>query len=310
LSKANGDHLLAAFEQGVENGLNSSFDYAGSGPSVPAGLGASDVFICTRFADGDFGKLRPKAGELKSLMPAPKVIAATGGVRSSKAVQSETRTIPIIFISGREKANDHDDNTENAAGVYLDTTKFAVENLPSHRQLRNVGIPRRKIFALINKGSKVNDDEKDWTNVITVRNSDLDAAFERVMQLGDAVGGLLISADPFFHDNKATIVRFANNVFKKPVAYPFAEYVIEGGLMSAGPDLADRYTAAGKSAAEIVNKKLSGTQLRKLRSRGKAKQSLTVNQATATAQLDKEKRDKLLGRADKVVRTRRRRKSR
>jgi putative ABC transport system substrate-binding protein len=302
LSQVNGDHLLAAFAKGVKDGLNRPFAYIGAGHDVP-NLAANEVFICTRWADGNFDNLSPLAKELKSLVPAPKVIAGTGGIRSAKAAETQTKTIPIVFISGREITNEHDDHTPNAKGVYLATTPFSVETLPGYRDLRSLGIPASEIFCLVNKKSKVNDDEKDWTNHITVTNSDLDGAFTQIMQLGNAAGGLLISADPFFHDNKAKIVAFANNVFQKPVAYPFSEYVAAGGLMSAGVDLSGRYGAIGTWAADIINKGLSVKQLGELRNKSKAKRLLVVNRGTANSQLDKAKRSKLLGKADKVIST-------
>jgi ABC-type uncharacterized transport system substrate-binding protein len=302
LRQVNGQHLLDAFAKGVKDNLDKAFTYVGAGHDVPT-LAANDVFICTRWADGDFDNLGPNAKELSSLVPAPKVIAGTGGIRSAKAVESFTTTIPIVFISGREKVHEHDDHTKNAKGTYLDTTKFSVENLQSYKDLKSLGIPGDQIFCLINKKSKVNDDEKDWTNTVSVKNNDLDSAFTTIMNLEDSVGGLVVSADPIFHDNKARIVAFANNVFRKPVAYPFSEYVAVGGLMSAGLDLGQQYNLIGSWAADIINKNLSGKQLGKLQNKGRAKRLLVVNRDTAQLQLDKTKRTKLLDKADRVIRT-------
>jgi putative ABC transport system substrate-binding protein len=300
--QVNGQHLLDAFAKGVKDNLDKAFTYVGAGHDVPT-LAANEVFICTRWADGDFDNLGPNAKELKSLVPAPKVIAGTGGIRSAKAVESFTTTIPIVFISGREKIHEHDDHTKNAKGTYLDTTKFSVENLQSYKDLKSLGIPGDQIFCLINKKSKVNDDEKDWTNTVSVTNNDLDSAFTTIMNLGDSVGGLVVSADPIFHDNKAKIVAFANNVFRKPVAYPFSEYVAAGGLMSAGVDLGQQYNLIGSWAADIINENLTGKQLGTLKSKGRAKRLLVVNRDTAQLQLDKTKRTKLLDKADRVIRT-------
>lgn len=68
---------------------------------------------------------------------------------------------------------------------------------------------------------------------------DIDVAFESVAQR--KIAALQVAADPFFDTRRVKIVALAAQ-YKLPTIYQFREYVIGGGLMSYGIDLADLYS--------------------------------------------------------------------
>jgi len=295
-------HLLTAFKNGLCNNLHTPKTCVGSGHNVPTSLGANDVFIQTRWTKGVYGPtLKNAAGDLVRSRPA--VIAATGGVVSAKAAESKTRTIPIVFLSGRTKNQEHDDHPANTAGIWLGNTKYAVEKLGRHEILKELfEFTRLEIFNLIHKLSIVFDDEKDWTNAIVVTNGiekGFDKAFDEILKC--RARALTISADSFFTTRNKVIVKFANERFNKPVCYPFREYVEHGGLMSYGPNLADAYRSLGLEAAQIINEGLTGKTIGRLKKPAKVELRLVANRATANAQLGSAEAQKLLGAAHDVI---------
>jgi len=65
-------------------------------------------------------------------------------------------------------------------------------------------------------------------------------------------GALIVCADPHFTTHRKKIVALAA-AHKLPTAYPWREYVHDGGLMSFGPSLTDAYRQVGQYAGEILN---------------------------------------------------------
>ncbi len=297
-------HLLAAFEDQLSRELSSSWKLrTPSDDTVPKDLGANEVFICTRWTDGQYGtQLSTAADQLAKINPPPTVIAATGGVTSAKAAQSKTGNIPILFLSGRTKSQEHDDHSANARGIWLDNTKYAVEHVDRHRKLRDVfGFANDAIFNLVHDLPQVFDDEKDWTNTVVVKGGNFAAAFDEIMRKGARVQALTVSADSHFTTHYDGIVNFANTKFKKPVSYPFREYVEQGGLMSCGPSLTEAYRALGSWAAGIINSNFTFKDLGKLQDKALARPRLVVNQAAARAQLGAAKADELIRAADDLI---------
>jgi putative ABC transport system substrate-binding protein len=78
---------------------------------------------------------------------------------------------------------------------------------------------------------------------------DLDAVFLTVAQL--KVGGLVIAADALFTDRREQIFALAVK-HSVPVMYEFRYFVMEGGLISYGPDNLDAYRSAGTLAGQIL----------------------------------------------------------
>lgn len=79
--------------------------------------------------------------------------------------------------------------------------------------------------------------------------AELDAAFTALLQA--RLIALQVASDPFFDTRRQRIVAFAAQN-KIPAIYQFREYVLDGGLMSYGPDLPDAYRQVGVYASRIL----------------------------------------------------------
>jgi putative ABC transport system substrate-binding protein len=79
--------------------------------------------------------------------------------------------------------------------------------------------------------------------------AELDAAFASFVE--QRVGALLVTAAPFFDTRIARIVGFAAQK-RLPAIYQFREYVVAGGLISYGPNVAECYKNAGTYVGRIL----------------------------------------------------------
>jgi putative ABC transport system substrate-binding protein len=126
----------------------------------------------------------------------------------------------------------------------------------------------------------------------TVR--ELDAAFKTAASVNMAKA-VLISADPFFHRQRAKIVGLAKK-YKIAACYPWREYVDAGGLVSHGPNLANAYRRLGIWAAMVMD----GAKLEDLPNADSGERELVVNLKTAKA-LGLNLPPLLVQRADEVI---------
>jgi hypothetical protein len=289
LDAAHFDYLRACFQSQLATEV-SPRPCTRWGNNIPGDLTANEVFVCTRWANGDYTQLAGPAGMAQQLLDAGcALIAAVGGIVSALAAESRTSTVPVIFFSGRHSSEESDNHKSNSRGIHLETTRYAIENTLRHKKLRNLfSLNNNAIFNLVFRNSVVHNDEKDWTNHVIVADTTdqaLTDAFNAILGHGAAARGLTISADAYFFTRMADIVTFANNQFApKPVIYPFRGWVQGGGLMSCGPNLCEMYKALGSWAAYIIVHNTSGNQLSSLPAKTLVTE-FVVNHATAVAQL-------------------------
>jgi hypothetical protein len=100
LDEQNFSNLLQEFQDQLQHEV-SPRPCNRSGPNVPNNLGANEVFVCTRWAQGDYTQLNTLAQQLSNLTPTPNVIAAMGGIVSALSAERSIPDIPIIFLTGR-----------------------------------------------------------------------------------------------------------------------------------------------------------------------------------------------------------------
>jgi putative tryptophan/tyrosine transport system substrate-binding protein len=122
---------------------------------------------------------------------------------------------------------------------------------------------------------------------------EIDAAFEKLVEL--RAGGLLVSVDAFLISQRDQIVALAAR-HAVPAIYGLREFVVAGGLMSYGTDLADAYRQAGIYAAKI----LKGAKPADLPVQRVVRVEFVVNLKTAKT-LGLTFPITLLGRADEVI---------
>jgi putative tryptophan/tyrosine transport system substrate-binding protein len=122
---------------------------------------------------------------------------------------------------------------------------------------------------------------------------ELDAAFGQFVN--EHVGALLVAGSPFFDTRRHRVVALAMQQ-RLPAIYQFREYVLAGGLLSYGVDLAASYQQFGVYAAEI----LKGAEPATLPVQQAVKFEMVLNLKTARA-LNLEIPSTILALADEVI---------
>lgn len=110
-----------------------------------------------------------------------------------------------------------------------------------------------------------------------VRNAaDIDLTITR---LGSEPGsGLIAPGDPFIVDQRDAIIKSAHK-HRVPVIFPYRQFVIEGGLISYGPDPVDIF----RRTSSYVDRILKGESPGDLPAQSPVKYELVVNLKTAKA---------------------------
>ncbi len=220
-----------------------------------------DVTIEYRWADGHYDRLPRLAFELVIRRVA--LIVAAGGMESAVASKSATSTVPIVFSGGGDPVklglvaslSHPGGNVTGLAGISRSLTTKRLEIL------RDV-LPPASIFAYL-----VNPNATDASSAInevqvaaqaihaTVQVlrassvSEIEASFFAIKQA--RANALLVATDPFFTTNRNQIVALAAR-HAVPASYAFREFVVAGGLMSYGSNLADNYRQTGIYAARVL----------------------------------------------------------
>jgi len=237
-SKKNFKAFSEAFRQGLQD----------AGYAAPG-----DVKIIERWAEGDYHRLPKLAKELVNSNV--DVIATTGGTVAAHAAMKATKKHPILFVSGyHAKKAGLVKRGGNATGLSMHTTESLPKRLAAVRQM----LPGAKKVAILLRPSKafVYAREKEHAKkaklvVVEARtDKELGKAFASAVKQG--AGALIVCADPHFTTHRKKIVALAA-AHKLPTAYPWREYVHDGGLMSFGPSLTDAYRQVGQYAGEILN---------------------------------------------------------
>jgi putative ABC transport system substrate-binding protein len=123
--------------------------------------------------------------------------------------------------------------------------------------------------------------------------NEISAAFENLVQ--QKVGGLIVSADPFFTSHRGQLVALAAQHIV-PTIYQWRDFTGAGGLISYGADRIDIYRQTGIYVGRI----LKGTKPTELPVMQPTKFELAINLKTAKA-LGLEVPPTLLARADEVI---------
>ena len=111
----------------------------------------------------------------------------------------------------------------------------------------------------------------------------------------DPGSGLMAAGDPFILSVRGAIAKAANQ-HRVPIISPYRQFVVEGSLMSYGPDTADIF----RRSASYVDRILKGELPRNLPAQSPTKFELVVNLKTAKA-LGLSVRESFLLLADEVI---------
>jgi len=245
-SSAQFTHLLAAFHKGL-----SEVGYAEG----------RNVAIQYRYADGQYDRLPALAADLVNRRVA--VIVATAGTPTIRAAKAATSGIPIIFVIGGDPVmfgfvaslNRPGGNVTGVTLVSSETVAkrlgLLLELIPTATVIGVLANPSNPISGpqLTELQEAIRAQGRQSRNLIASTDSDFEPAFAAIVQ--QHIDALLIAADPFFDDRRAQLVALAAR-HRVPVSYVRREFVIDGGLMSYGPDASDAFRQAGTYTGRIL----------------------------------------------------------
>jgi len=280
--------LTTAFMQGLSEG----------------GVGQGSVTIENRWADGQYNRLPALAADLIDLR-ANIIVAAY--LVAARAAEAATQMVPIIFITGSDPiaaglVSSLNQPTGNATGVAFMFTRLMEKNLATLHEL----VPNALVIgALVNpNNSNVEPQLRDLRaaasglglQIVALSASDekeIDRVFATLTQ--QKIQALLVTADGFFFGLQDKLTTLAAS-YAVPAFYPLSDYVLAGGLISYGANLAESWRQAGAYVARIVK----GAKPSDLPIMQPAKFELVLNSKTAKA-LRLEIPPKVLALADKMV---------
>ncbi len=238
-------HLVAAFHRGLaENGY----------------VERQNVTVEYRWALGQADRLPAMAAEL--VRKPVDVLVTTGGESAAHAAKAATATIPIAFLIGGDPvkagfASSYNRPGGNATGITLLTSTLEPKRLGLLRDL----VPQATLSVLLDPNYPAYEaqlaDVQDAARTIDVQihvlrastDREIEATFETIAQ--QRIGGLLVTAGPFFDTRRDKLVALATR-HAVPTMFHFREFTVAGGLMSYGVDSVDMYRQAGVYAGRIL----------------------------------------------------------
>jgi putative tryptophan/tyrosine transport system substrate-binding protein len=191
------------------------------------------------------------------------VIAAIGTAAPGLASRAATSTIPIVFQTGSDPVKDGLVAGMNRPGGNVTGTAIFATGLEAKRLgLLHEVVPKTTVIAtLLNPNSvaaqtqlkDVDSAKRMLGRQVRVLNAgtdhDIEAAFGTISE--EKIGGLVVTSDLLFNSRLERIVAFANR-HSLPAIYSQRSYVMAGGLMSYGTDLAGAYRQTGVYVGRIL----------------------------------------------------------
>jgi putative ABC transport system substrate-binding protein len=289
-SAAQFPQLLAGFhkglsETGYSEGRNVAFEY--------------------RYADGQYDRLPALAADLVSRRVS--VIVATAGTPTIRAAKAATSSIPIVFVIGGDPVTFGIVASLNRPGGNITgMTLSGIETVAKRLGLMLELVPAAAVIAILanpkNPISELQLTElraaaRKLDRELLVLNASTDSDFAAVSTSIDQhnVDALFVAADPFFDDRREQIVSLAAR-HRIPACYTRRDFVVDGGLLSYGPDAPDAFRQAGVYTGRI----LKGEKPADLPVMEPIKFEMVINLKTAKA-LGLNVPATLLARADEVI---------
>jgi ABC-type uncharacterized transport system substrate-binding protein len=258
-----------------------------------------------RWAAGEVGRIEAFARELVEL--SPDVIVGYG-TPTVLALQQETRSIPIVFLSVTDPVGQG--LVASLAHPGGNVTGFAVfeaslgakwmealkQISPSLRRVTTIFNPKTAPYYPLYLSTIEKAASSFAVEPIAVEVND-DGEIERAISTlaREPDGGLIVMPDTFNMVHRQTIIALADR-YRQPAIYYFPFFATDGGLISYGPDEIDMF----RRAAGYVDRILKGAKASGLPVQQPTSFRLVINLKTAKA-LGVEIPTSLLARADEVI---------
>jgi putative ABC transport system substrate-binding protein len=219
-----------------------------------------NVLIAFRWAEGHYEQLAALASDLVDLRVA--VVFAPGGAPSGLAAKAATSKIPVVFIASEPVelglVNNLNQPGGNVTGISTVSTELTGKLLGLLKQtmpaaetigyLMNPSNPVAKAYSGEARAA-ANTLGIQFHAVYAETPTELDQAFATLAKL--RVPALGVMAEPFFDIQRNKLVELSAR-HRIASCYPWREYVVAGGLMSYGTNLADQYRQAGIYSGRIL----------------------------------------------------------
>jgi putative ABC transport system substrate-binding protein len=257
-----------------------------------------------RWGAGDAQRLRAYADELVAL--GPDALLASGLTTAAPLAQA-TRTVPIVFVSVTDPVGST--IVESLARPGGNVTGFAnfefgisvkwIELLKElSPRLTRVGVLRDPVnpavMGLLGSIQAVAPSLGVELRPIAVRDpSEIERAFDTFVQT--SIGGVIVLTGGVAVVHRGSIIALAAR-HRLPAVYPFRYHVVDGGLISYGPNSLEQV----RRAARYLDRVLKGEKPADLPVQAPTKYELVINLKTAKA-LGLDVPDTLLARADEVI---------
>jgi len=292
----------------LQLGIPSSWNFAGfrQGLKDLGYLEGENLTIDVRWANDDPARLSGLATDLVHRQV--RVIAALGSGLAVSAAKAATNTIPIVFGYGGDPVQQGlVASLARPGGNVTGMTSLSSELVGKQLGMLHELLPQMSHFGFLS-------DVKAPTHESTVKDvqaaasamggrievlsastsGEIDTVFARIAN-EKRVQGLVVSPVPFFIFARVQLAILAAR-FAVPTIYSFHEQAAAGGLLSYGPDLADRDRQVGRYVGRI----LKGEKPADLPVEQATKLELVINLKTAKA-LGLTIPETLLATADEVI---------
>jgi putative tryptophan/tyrosine transport system substrate-binding protein len=308
---------LAALAQQTRTPVIGILNSGSAGPFAPMmaafGQGLSEqgyivgrnVRIELRWASGHYERLPELAAELARLQV--DVLASPGGDVATVAAMAATKTIPIVFMVGRNPVKAGfvarlNRPGGNATGLNILTSELAAKRLQLLRDL----IPGLGLIGVLVNPDNPNaatdpQDLEEAAATLGLKLSFLQArAPDEITQAfasfaTQKLKAVLVNTDPYYLGRRDHLAELAAR-HSLPAIYSLREHVRAGGLISYGANLMEAYRLLGGFAGRI----LRGGKPAEMPVEQPTTYELTINLKAARA-LGLDLPPTLLARADEVI---------
>jgi len=246
-----------------------------------------NVAIEYRWAEGQYERLRVMATDLVDRRVTMMAATSTPAALAAKAA---TSAIPIVFTTAADPVevglvDSLSRPSGNATGVNIYLSHLGAKRLELLREL----VPNAAVIGMLvnpnfpdaeSQSKDVKEAARTLGQQVHIVNAnsegDFNQAFATFIEM--KADTLLISLDAFFLSRREQLVALAAR-HKIPAIYFSRDFVLVGGLMSYGSDIANSYRQAGIYAGRI----LKGAKPGDLPVVQPTKFDLVINLKTATA---------------------------
>jgi putative ABC transport system substrate-binding protein len=275
----------------LQQGAPDSYDLAGfrQGLRDAGYVEGQNLAIEYRWANDHVDRLPELAADL--VRRQVRVIAAIASTAAASAAKGATSTIPIVFGMGSDPvALGFVASLNRPGGNITGTTSLAGELVGKQLGTLHELLPQAVHFGFLSNSQNPNHESLarevqaaalaigGTVEVLSASTSrEIDAAFARMAD-EKRVQALLVANDALLLAERVQLAILAAH-YNVPVIYPFPQHAEAGGLMSYGPNLADRDREVGRYVGRI----LKGEKSADLPVQQQSKFQFIINLKTARA---------------------------